>query len=146
MAQTDRLIRKRIGQVVVQTIASSIVLFAIANDLRWTMAWVYLGIGILITSFNFFVLIRINPEVVAERARQSKDLRRWDKFLLALYGSGIASCRRIGQAFWMVGAAIAYRTRCECGVTVIKQRFRHVGDGGKRLFFQDCAHPGGTRA
>jgi protein-S-isoprenylcysteine O-methyltransferase Ste14 len=86
MEQTDRLIRKRIGQVVVQTVASSIVLFAIANDLRWTMAWMYLGIGILITSFNFFVLIRINPEVVAERARQSKGLRRWDKFLLTLYG------------------------------------------------------------
>lgn len=85
MEQTNRLIRKRIGQVVVQTVASSIVLFTIANDLLWTMAWVYLGIGILITSFNFFVLIRINPEVVAERARQSKDLRRWDKFLLMLY-------------------------------------------------------------
>lgn len=86
MEQTNRLIRKRIGQIVVQTIASSIVLFAIANDLRWTMAWIYLCIGLAITSFNFIVLVRINPEVVAERARKKENTRRWDRILLTLYG------------------------------------------------------------
>jgi len=65
----------------------SIVLFAAAGRLNWTMAWVYTGVNFLLMLSNLIVLTRKNPEVLASRADVTQDdSKDWDKIFTTLYG------------------------------------------------------------
>ena len=51
------------------------------------MAWVYLGTYVVGICVNALILLRINPEVIAERAQQMKaDTKDWDRVLASTWG------------------------------------------------------------
>jgi protein-S-isoprenylcysteine O-methyltransferase Ste14 len=82
----NRLIWIRLVQLSVQMTLMGATLFVSAGTLRWTMAWVYLALGILILAANAYPLLRYNPGVVAERAKLKADTKSWDKVITLLYG------------------------------------------------------------
>jgi protein-S-isoprenylcysteine O-methyltransferase Ste14 len=61
-----------------------VVLFLSAGTLKWTAAWVYLGISLTSVLINAFFMLRTNPETVAERG-QAKGWKPWDKLVSGLY-------------------------------------------------------------
>ncbi len=68
-----------------------IVLFAAAGTLAWPMAWVYVGITVVMTAASRLLLLRRSPDLVAERAAsaEKQDAKPWDRVLMpfvAIYG------------------------------------------------------------
>jgi len=87
--QTDltRGIMKRAVQVGIQFLILAAILFLSSGRLDWWFAWVYLGIFVLGVGVNSYVLLRINPELIAERARQfTSETKKWDRILATLWG------------------------------------------------------------
>jgi protein-S-isoprenylcysteine O-methyltransferase Ste14 len=74
----------RIGQILFVFIFLGMVLFLAAGTLKWTAAWVYLGISVASVLVNAFFMLRTNPETVAERG-QAKGWRDWDKLVSGLW-------------------------------------------------------------
>ncbi len=69
----------------------SAVLFITAGTLNWPMAWVYVGIMLVVTAGSRVLMFRINPELIMERAgyADKQGAKKWDKVLLpvvAIYG------------------------------------------------------------
>jgi protein-S-isoprenylcysteine O-methyltransferase Ste14 len=89
-----RGILKRAVQLGIQFLLLAVILFFSSGRLDWWFAWVYLGIFVLGIGVNSFFLLRIDPELIAERARQfTPETKKWDKILATLWGlmSGIVS-------------------------------------------------------
>ena len=87
--QTDltRGILKRAVQVGIQFLILAATLFLSSGRLDWWFAWVYLGLFVLNVGVNSYVLLRINPELIAERARQfTPETKKWDRILATLWG------------------------------------------------------------
>jgi protein-S-isoprenylcysteine O-methyltransferase Ste14 len=87
--ETDvtRGIRKRAVQVGIQFLILAAILFLSSGRLDWWFAWVYLGIFVLGVGVNSFVILRTNPELIAERARQfTPETKKWDRILATLWG------------------------------------------------------------
>jgi len=87
-------ILKRGVQLGIQFLILAAILFLSSGRLNWWSAWVYLGIFVLGVVVNSFVLLRTNPELIAERARQfTPETKKWDRILATLWGlmSGIVS-------------------------------------------------------
>jgi protein-S-isoprenylcysteine O-methyltransferase Ste14 len=66
-------------------------MFLTAGTLKWTMAWVYLAIHIVVTIGSRVLAWRKNPGLLRERARSldAEDSKPWDRLLLvigALFG------------------------------------------------------------
>ena len=88
-SQTDltRGILKRAVQLGIQFLFLAAILFLSSGRLDWWFAWVYLGIFVLGVGVNSYVLLRINPELIAERARQfTSETKKWDRILATLWG------------------------------------------------------------
>jgi protein-S-isoprenylcysteine O-methyltransferase Ste14 len=69
----------------------SAVLFITAGTLNWPMAWVYVGVTLVVTAGSRVLMFRINPELIMERAEyaEKQNAKQWDKALVpivALYG------------------------------------------------------------
>jgi protein-S-isoprenylcysteine O-methyltransferase Ste14 len=79
-----RLIRRRFVQVGVSILVQAVILFIAAGTVRWLMAWVFIGASVSFLLVNALVLLRWNPEVVAERAQMKKGAKNWDKVLAPL--------------------------------------------------------------
>lgn len=87
--QTDvtRGIMKRAVQLGIQFLILAAILFLSSGRLDWWFAWVYLGIFVLGVGVNSFVILRTNPELIAERARQfTPETKKWDRILATLWG------------------------------------------------------------
>jgi len=74
-------VRKRMLQVVIQTLLIAAILFIASGRLGWVWAWVYLGVGVGILVINALVL---PPELIAERGQINEDTKGWDKLLAPL--------------------------------------------------------------
>jgi protein-S-isoprenylcysteine O-methyltransferase Ste14 len=74
----------RAGQILFVFAFMAAVLFLSAGNVRWIAAWVYLGISLVAVSINAAVMLRTNPETVAERG-QSKGWKGWDKLVSGLF-------------------------------------------------------------
>ncbi len=63
-------------------------LFINAGTLKWTRAWTYSGIVIVLTLVSRFAMFRWNPDLAAERAnyRTVEGVKSWDRILSALVG------------------------------------------------------------
>ena len=86
-SDTTRGILKRARQLVIQVLLVAGILFISSGRLDWWMAWVYLGIFVVRVLVNAAFLMRINPELIAERARGWEgDTRDWDRVLGSLWG------------------------------------------------------------
>jgi protein-S-isoprenylcysteine O-methyltransferase Ste14 len=71
-------VRKRMIQVVIQTVMIAAILFASAGSVRWVWVWVYLGVGVVILLANALVLPR---ELIAERGAARENVKTWDKVI-----------------------------------------------------------------
>jgi protein-S-isoprenylcysteine O-methyltransferase Ste14 len=60
------------------------VLFIAAGRLDWLWAWVYVGIVVFFTFVSRIIVIRTNPDLIAERAQslEREDIRGWDRLIL----------------------------------------------------------------
>jgi protein-S-isoprenylcysteine O-methyltransferase Ste14 len=113
--------------VVVALVVQAAILFASAGQLDWLWAWVYLGISLAGALLNGILLLRISPEMVAERGRP-RGMRRWDMAVsgvwLAMYlvlplVAGLDARSGWSPALgviWHVAGAIAYAVGFELTV------------------------------
>jgi protein-S-isoprenylcysteine O-methyltransferase Ste14 len=60
------------------------VLFIAAGRLNWVWAWVYFGIVVSFTLISRIVVIRTNPDLIAERAQSldRENVKGWDRLIL----------------------------------------------------------------
>jgi protein-S-isoprenylcysteine O-methyltransferase Ste14 len=80
-------IRKRAFQIAFQFLLLAAILFLSSGRLDWWFAWVYLGVFVLGVGANSYVILRTNPELIAERARQfTPEAKNWDRVLATLWG------------------------------------------------------------
>ena len=87
-------IRKRAVQLGTQFLVLAAILFLSSGRLDWWFAWAYLGIFVAGVAVNSFVLLRIDPELIAERSKQiTPETKKWDKILATVWGlmTGIVS-------------------------------------------------------
>jgi protein-S-isoprenylcysteine O-methyltransferase Ste14 len=63
-----------------------LVLFGAAGRLDWAMGWVYVGMVLFFTLASRLVVLRISPDLLAERARslEATDAKPWDKAIVPL--------------------------------------------------------------
>ncbi len=78
-SRNQKLIQKRILQVLIQFIFMGAILFLSAGSLDWVWAWVYLALGLASTLIATPVLLRKNPEVIVERAQIKEDTKQFDR-------------------------------------------------------------------
>jgi protein-S-isoprenylcysteine O-methyltransferase Ste14 len=71
-------VRKRMLQVVIQTLLIAAILFIASGRPDWVWAWAYLGVGVGILVINASVL---PPELIAERGQVKEDTKGWDRVL-----------------------------------------------------------------
>jgi protein-S-isoprenylcysteine O-methyltransferase Ste14 len=158
-------VRRRFVQITVSVLVQATILFLCAGRLDWVMAWVYLGLNVLGVAVNALVLLRINPALIAERARSSAGAKVWDKRLTKLLGlpaflavpivAGLdvrfawsgsvhCSCHGAGVALWGVGFglvswAMASNRFFSTSVRIQTEREHTVATGGPYRFVR---HPG----
>ena len=74
-------VRRRMWQVVIQTLLIAAILFIAAGRLDWVWLWAYLGVGAGILAINVLIL---PPELIAERGQPRENVKSWDKVLATL--------------------------------------------------------------
>lgn len=74
-------VRKRMLQVVIQTLLIAAILFISSGRLDWGWAWAYLGVGVGILIINVLVM---PPELIAERGQPKENVKDWDRILTTL--------------------------------------------------------------
>jgi len=75
----QKLIVKRLIQVATQFFMLAAILFFSSGQLDWIWAWVYLIVGLSGTLIATPIILRTNPEVIAERAEIKENTKGWDK-------------------------------------------------------------------
>lgn len=85
-----KLIRSWICQSALFLIVYLLVFFIIAGDWKWGWGWVFYIILTMFLTAHPLLLIPINPQLLAERARgtQTEGTKRWDR-ILTMIGGGI---------------------------------------------------------
>lgn len=92
VAPVRRLLNLRIlARLAVLLVVLLAVPFISAGTFDWPAAWVFAAIGLIITAGSRLMLLRLNPELAAERAAYSEktDAKPWDRLLMplvAIYG------------------------------------------------------------
>ena len=92
VARARRLLNLRIlARLAVLLVVLLAVPFISAGTFDWPAAWVFAAIGLIITAGSRLMLLRLNPELAAERAAYSEktDAKPWDRLLMplvAIYG------------------------------------------------------------
>ncbi len=77
---------KRILQILFYLLVMALALFLTAGRLRWSAAWLFLGLaftGIIITGTG--LLLR-NAGLITERTQVGTDTETWDKIIVGFYG------------------------------------------------------------
>ncbi|MBC8446412.1 MAG: isoprenylcysteine carboxylmethyltransferase family protein [Chloroflexi bacterium] len=66
------------------TLLLPMVLFIAAGRLNWVMGWVYVGSVVFSTLLSRVIVMRTNPDLLAERAQslEREDVKGWDRMLL----------------------------------------------------------------
>jgi protein-S-isoprenylcysteine O-methyltransferase Ste14 len=77
-------IATRAGTVAFFIILQGVILFLAAGRLSWTWAWVYLMICLVSVAINGVIMLRTNPETIAERGRPQAT-QNWDKVIGGLW-------------------------------------------------------------
>jgi protein-S-isoprenylcysteine O-methyltransferase Ste14 len=73
---------KRIVQVIAVLAIQGVVLFLASGRLNWIAAWAYLGAYLLALLVNALLLLRKDPELIAERAQVKEGAKSWDRVLV----------------------------------------------------------------
>jgi protein-S-isoprenylcysteine O-methyltransferase Ste14 len=77
-------ILSRFGAIVFMLALEAAILFLAAGRLDWIWAWIFIGINLAVVLVNGTILMRTNPEIVAERGRP-KEVKNWDKAVSGLW-------------------------------------------------------------
>jgi protein-S-isoprenylcysteine O-methyltransferase Ste14 len=77
-------ILSRFGAIVFMLALEAAILFLAAGRLDWIWAWIFIGINLAVVLVNGTILMRTNPEIVAERGRP-KEVKDWDKAVSGLW-------------------------------------------------------------
>ena len=90
LKREKKLVRSWIFQSALFLIVYLPVFFLSAGDWKWGWGWVFYIILTVFLAAHPLLLIPINPQLLAERARgtQTEDTKRWDR-ILAMIGGGI---------------------------------------------------------
>ena len=66
------------------TLLFPMILFIAAGRLDWVWGWVYVGIVVSFTFVSRIIVIRTNPDLIAERAQflEREDVKGWDRLIL----------------------------------------------------------------
>ena len=80
-----RAVMKRAVQVAMLLLFQAAILFLASGRLDWVMAWVYIGMYLVAISINAPILLRHNPEIIAERAEVGENWKDWDKIIGGLF-------------------------------------------------------------
>ncbi len=75
------LVRETLGNLILIGI-----LFGIVGRWDWWMGWALSGIYIIWSVTCAILILPVNPAMLAERARPSKDTKKWDMFILSSMG------------------------------------------------------------
>jgi protein-S-isoprenylcysteine O-methyltransferase Ste14 len=78
----------RLGTIVAFLVVQAVLLFGGAGTLSWPWAWVYFGISLAIMAINGAIMLRTNPELIAERGRP-KEVQHWDKLVTGIGGAAM---------------------------------------------------------
>jgi protein-S-isoprenylcysteine O-methyltransferase Ste14 len=79
--ETKKGILRRLIQIVLQVLVIAAVLFGASGRPDWWMAWLYLGVYVVGVCVNAVLMLRINPELIAERSRVGAGTKGWDKLI-----------------------------------------------------------------
>ncbi|UCF21300.1 MAG: isoprenylcysteine carboxylmethyltransferase family protein [Gemmatimonadota bacterium] len=77
-SKTASTVLKTLVAVPISLALMGALLFLPAGGLDWPNAWAWLAVLILCLAINIAVLIPVNPEVIEERSRIGKGVKRWD--------------------------------------------------------------------
>lgn len=69
----------------------ALVLFLPAGTWAWQRGWRFVLIVLVVISAVFYVLHRVNPEVIVARSRAHNGTKDWDKILLSFYFPAMAA-------------------------------------------------------
>lgn len=71
---------------IIMLVLPAVILFGSSGRLNWGMAWVYIGMTTAFTIGSRIIMLRKNPDLIAERAQFSDkgDTKPWDKTLMPL--------------------------------------------------------------
>lgn len=121
--ETNRLMIRRGIQVFTSIVIQATILFATSGQLDWGMAWVYIGVSVGFVLFNMMVLLKSDPELIAERAQMKKDSKSWDKVLATLIVAVIPlislSVAGLDHRFgWSPDFALSLRILATCGMVL----------------------------
>ena len=78
-------VMKRAVQVAMLLLFQAAILFLASGRLDWVMAWVYIGMYLVAISINAPIMLRHNPETIAERAKVGENWKDWDKIIGGLF-------------------------------------------------------------
>ena len=72
--------------IIIMLVLPAVILFGSSGRLHWGMAWVYIGMITAFTVGSRIIMLRKNPDLIAERAQFSDkgDIEPWDKVLMPL--------------------------------------------------------------
>jgi protein-S-isoprenylcysteine O-methyltransferase Ste14 len=71
----------RIVNVVIVFLFQGVVLFIASGTLYWNWAWFFIFVQIAVLLINYAILPK---EVIEERGREKKNIKKWDKILIGL--------------------------------------------------------------
>ena len=88
--QNKPVVWRVIVQMVIVVLIAPFIPMIISGHWDWPQAWAYAVASILAFVISRLIVARINPDLIAERARfmQAKDTKPWDKILAPLLGLG----------------------------------------------------------
>jgi protein-S-isoprenylcysteine O-methyltransferase Ste14 len=78
-------IARRAGQLIIIFFLQGAILFGASGEPGWVWAWICLGISLLSMLLTGTIMLRKNPEAVAERGN-ARPTEMWDKVVATLYG------------------------------------------------------------
>lgn len=79
--ETKKGIVRRLVQIVIQILVIAAILFGTSGRLDWWMAWLYLCVYAVGICVNGALMLRVNPELVAERSRVGVGTKGWDRLI-----------------------------------------------------------------
>jgi protein-S-isoprenylcysteine O-methyltransferase Ste14 len=80
----DAAVRRRFTQIGLLILIQAVALFGAAGHLNWLAGWVYVIIYVGFIGLNAILLLPHGKELIAERGAIKKDVKSWDKAILAL--------------------------------------------------------------
>jgi len=79
-------VARRVVQILILVAFQAAMLFLSSGQLGWSWAWVFIGLYLAGISVNGSLMMRYNPETIAERARAGDNVKGWDKIVGGLFG------------------------------------------------------------